>query len=102
MANGEFRDRTGLIVIEGVVTMPDWNHEDHPTEVAIVTLNNDAYPIHLDSRGLELLECLDEFVVVRGTLRRGRSGGATLDVTSFDAGERSATATAEQPDDGAV
>lgn len=74
---------TGMITVEGYVDPCEWNEDEEVTAVQIATDDMREYLVEDTGKGAQLLDYVDEFVQVVGTLTK-KQGHHVIKVQRFE------------------
>ena len=75
---------TGMVIVEGYVDPCEWNEEEEITAVQIATDDMREYLVEDTGKGAQLLEYVDEYVCVTGTVNK-KHGRYVIKVQRFEA-----------------
>ena len=81
------RTESDEMEIEGFLTSLEWDDDDEPTELAIITDDDIEYVLEMGRHSAELIRHTERYVVARGTLRKNGSGWDVFRVSWFEAEE---------------
>jgi hypothetical protein len=96
--NGAFPPKSAqTVTFFGYVDEVD--NEDGTTGVRITTEDAESVRIHLDEKGMELLDLVDEEIVVTGAVQTDCNGGRILWVKNYELIDNNPDEFDEDPDD---